>query len=102
MKTDISVMFKVPVKAYEILEMIADQNKRVDLYVMGGNEILISADLWDFPNGAGSNCDGDPDYSEEPDYSENDGWDQINQYFSEDEKWDQFRQYLFEGAGQYE
>jgi hemerythrin superfamily protein len=45
MKTDISVLFKVPEKAYTILEMIADQNNQVDLYCMGGNEILLAANV---------------------------------------------------------
>lgn len=45
MKTDISVLFKVPEKAYKILEMISEQNSQVDLYCMGGNEILLAANL---------------------------------------------------------
>lgn len=45
MKTDISVLFKVPSKAYKVLEMISEQNSQVDLYCMGGNEILLAANL---------------------------------------------------------
>ncbi len=45
MKTDISVLFKVPEKAYKILERISEQNSQVDLYCMGGNEILLAANL---------------------------------------------------------
>ncbi|NCC15341.1 MAG: hypothetical protein EOM28_03170 [Clostridia bacterium] len=45
MKSDISAVFKVPAKAYKFLEMIAEEDKRVDLYCMGGNEILLVGSL---------------------------------------------------------
>ncbi len=48
MKTDINVVFKVPKQAYEILEMIAEQNNRVSLYCVGGTEILLAGSLLDF------------------------------------------------------
>lgn len=50
MKTDISVLFTVPRQAYKVLEMISEQNTQVDLYCMGGNEILLAANVVEFEN----------------------------------------------------
>ncbi len=45
MKSNVSAVFKVPARVYKVLEMIADENKQVDLYCMGGNEILLVGSL---------------------------------------------------------
>lgn len=69
MKTDISVLFEVPSKAYKILEMISEQNSQVDLYCMGGNEILLASSVIDV----------------EVDLEDEDDWEDIEDF--EDDSW---------------
>lgn len=45
MKSSISIFFEVPERVYKILEMVAEQDKNVKLYCMGGNEILLAGNL---------------------------------------------------------
>ncbi len=45
MKSSISIFFEVPERVYKVLEMVAEQNNKMDLYCMGGNEILLAGSL---------------------------------------------------------
>ena len=66
MKTEVSLAFKVPKRAYEFLEMISKQNKTLNFTCMGDNEVLFTADMLDFSR-----------------FSDDCGWEEINNYLEE-------------------
>ena len=63
MKTEVSLAFKVPSKAYEFLEMIANQNEKLIFTCMGDDMVLFTADMLEFGR-----------------FSDDAGWDEINDF----------------------
>lgn len=64
MKTKVLVKVKIPVYAYNILQLIKKQNKALDFELdKKTGELCLSCDLYDFP-----------------DYADDGEWDEINDF----------------------